>query len=203
MKRILQVITAASITLTLTACLIPEKFVATIRFKPDGTYNYRYDGTAVHLAGAVHNGKGPIPPKDEIAMKADAKKAKESPGIKRMDYQGDGRFDVLIDQDVTKEEASDLAGIERQSAKPLRIFKVYRDKAGTYSVTSMSMKPKDRDQFKALGIKVNGTAEVFLPSNAKILKHNATGTPGLFSKSYSWKIGGVDDQPSIEFSLAQ
>jgi hypothetical protein len=67
----------------------------------------------------------------------------------------------------------------------------------------MSMKPKDRDQLKAVGIKVNGTAEVFLPSNAKVLKHNATGTPGLFSKSYSWKIGGIDDQPAIEFTLAQ
>ena len=155
------------------------------------------------MAGAVHEGKGPIPVKDEIAIKADAVKAKESPEIKKMDYKGSGRFDVLIDEVVTNEAALDLAKTYRQSSKPLRLFKVSSDKTGNYTVTSMGMKPKDRDQLKALGIKVNGTAEVFLPSNAKVLKHNASGTPGLFSKSYSWKIGGIDDQPFIEFTLAQ
>jgi hypothetical protein len=203
MNRILKTITAVCITLTLTACLIPEKFVATAKFSADGTYSYRYEGTAVHLAATPHIGKGPLPQKEEAAIKADAQKAKASPEIKKMEYLGDGRFNVLIDQNVIKENWPDIATSQRQPGHQLRIFRVSRDKTGIYSVTAVSTKPKEREHLKSLGIKINGTAEVFLPSNAKVLKHNASGTPGLFSKSYSWKIDKVEDQPVIEFTLAQ
>lgn len=180
--------------LGLTACLVPEKFEASIRFKPDGGYTYEYDGTAVHfLAAAAIKEKGRLPEKDEAGLKREAEKAAKAPGVKKMAYKGEGRFDVRIEQDLKP----------GQQVSTLKMFTITRDKDGAFVVASPAMKDKDRDQLRSLGIKVAGTAEVFLPGNAKVLTHNATGTPGLFSKSYSWKIGAVDDQPSIRFMLPQ
>ena len=126
-------------------------------------------------------------------LKREAEKASKAPGVKKMAYKGDGRFDVRIEQDLKL----------GQQVSTLKMFTITRDKDGAFVVASPSMKNKDRDQLRSLGIKVAGKAEVFLPSNAKVLAHNATGTPGLFSKSYSWKIGAMDDQPSIKFTLSQ
>ena len=70
-------------------------------------------------------------------------------------------------------------------------------------IAAQKMNDKDRQNLKSLGIKVDGKFEVLLPSNAKVLSNNASSTPGLLSKAYLWKIGGVDDQPSIRFTLGQ
>lgn len=194
MSRIIRLAATAVAALSLTACLVPEKFEASISFKPDGAYTYKYDGTAVHfLAAAAIKEKGRLPEKDEAGLKREAENAAKTPGVKKMAYMGEGRFDVRIEQDFKP----------GQQVNTLKIFTVTRDKDGVFAVASPSMKDKDRDQLRSLGIKVKGKAEVFLPSNAKVLTHNASGTPGLFSKSYSWNIGAVDDQPSIRFTLSQ
>ncbi len=194
MNCIIRLAATAIAALSLSACLVPEKFEASISFKSDGAYTYKYDGTAVHfLAVAAIKEKGRLPEKDEAGLKREAENAGKTPGVKKMAYTGEGRFDVRIEQDLKP----------GQQVNTLKIFTITRDKDGVFAVASPSMKEKDRDQLRSLGIKVKGKAAVFLPSNAKVLEHNATGTPGLFSKSYSWNIGAVDDQPSIKFTLSQ
>lgn len=180
--------------LSLSACLVPEKFEASVRFRPDGSYTYKYDGAAVHfLAAAAIKEKGSLPAKDEEGLKREAEKAAKAPGVQKMVYVGSGRFDVRVEEEVK-------AG---QQVHTLKVFNIRRDKDGTFELAVPAMKDKDREQLRSLGIKVVGTAEVFLPANAKVLQHNATGTPGLLSKSYAWKIGSVEDRPMIRFTLAQ
>ena len=192
MTRIVRLALVFVAALGLTACLVPEKFEASIRFNPDGGYTYEYDGTAVHfLAAAAIKEKGRLPDKDEVGLKHEAEKAAKVPGVKKMEYKGDGRFEVQIKQDLKP----------GQQVNTLKIFTVSRGKDGAFVVAAPTMNGQERDQLRTLGIKIAGTAEVFLPSNAKVLTHNASGTPGIFSKAYSWKIGAVDAQPTIKFLL--
>lgn len=192
MNRTLRIAATATAALSLTACLIPEKFEASARFKPDGSYTYKYDGTAVYfLAAAAIKEKGSLPEKDEAGLRREAKKTK-APGVKKMAYAGNGRYDVQIEQDLKPGQQVDT----------VKIFTVVRDKDGVYSVSSAALKDKEHEQLRALGIKVKGKAEVMLPSNAKVLSHNAGSAPGFFSKSYTWNIGNLDDQPSIKFTLS-
>jgi hypothetical protein len=184
----------ALVALSLSACLLPEKFEASVRFKPDGGYTYKYDGTAVHfLAAAAIKEKGRLPAKDEESLNREAEKAAKAPGVQKMAYTGSGRYDVRIEEDVKP----------GRQVSTLKIFNITRDKDGTFTLAVPPMKDKDRDQLRSFGIKVGGKAEVFLPGNATVLEHNASGTPGLLSKSYSWNIGAVDDRPMIRFTLAQ
>jgi hypothetical protein len=194
MIRIVRFATIAAAALSLSACLLPEKFEASVRFKPDGGYIYKYNVTAVHfLAAAAIKEKGSLPAKDEDGLKREAEKASKAPGVQKMTYTGNGRYDVRIEEDVKP----------GRQVSTLKIFNITRDRDGTFALAVPPMKDKDRDQLRSLGIKVDGKAEVFLPGNAKVLEHNASGTPGLLSKAYSWKIGAVDDKPMIRFTLAQ
>lgn len=183
---------AAAAAFSLAGCLVPEKFDASIRIKSDSAYVYKYAGSAVHyLAAAAIKQKGSLPEKDEDGLKREADKMSKTPGVQKMSYVGEGRYDIRIEENVAS----------GQQVKSLKIFSITRDKEGAYVLAGPPMKEKDRDQLRALGIKVNGKAEVYLPDNAKVLEQNASGTPGMFSKSYSWKISGVDDRPMIKFML--
>ena len=84
----------------------------------------------------------------------------------------------------------------------LDVVRLTRSKDGVYALISSEMNESDRQALKQLNISMDGTIEVRLPANAKVVSHNASGTPGLFSKAYSWKIGGIDGKPSITYTLS-
>ncbi len=194
MKRLFGAIACAAACAALSGCLVPEKFQASVQFQPDGGYTYKYDGTAVHfLAATAIKEKGSLPDKDEAGLEREAEKASRAPGVKKMAYRGQGRYDVQIEQDLKP----------GQQVNTLKLFTITREKDGTFVVASPAMKDKDRENLLSLGIKVDGTAEVVLPANAKVLSHNANKTPGVFSKAYAWKIGSLDAKPTIRFSLGQ
>lgn len=194
MKRLFGAVACAAACAALSGCLVPEKFQASVQFKPDGGYTYKYNGTAVHfLAAAAIKEKGALPAKDEAGLEREAEKAARVLGVKKMAYTGQGRYDVQIEQDLKP----------GQQVSTLKLFTITREKDGSFVVAAPAMKDKDRDNLLSLGIKVDGTAEVALPANAKVLSHNADKTPGVFSKAYTWKIGSLDAKPTIRFSLGQ
>lgn len=193
MRRVLGISLSLVAALGLTACLVPEKFEASVRVQPDGGYTYKYDGTAVHVfAAAAIKEKGRLPENEVAALKREAENATKAPGVKKMAYTGDGRFDVHIEQNLKAGE----------QVKTLKIFNITRDKDGVFTIGPPAMKQQERAQLMSIGIKVSGKAEVFLPGNATVLMHNASGTPGFFNKAYYWNIGGVDSQPLIKFKLS-
>lgn len=183
---------AVASTIVLAGCLVPEKFTATVTVKPDASYRYQYQGTAVHILAAMQIQKqGHLTPKDEAQLKADADKSAKTDGIKKLAYQGAGRYEVSVDRDVAPGQRSPV----------LNIVSLSKNRDDTYTLTASELKPKDRDGLLGLGIKVDGTVEVALPSNAKVLSQNASRTPGLFSKTYMWKVNGYDAKPSLTFKL--
>jgi hypothetical protein len=172
---------------------VPEKFSATANFRPDGSFTYKFDGTAVDaMAAMVIRQKGALSAQDEAGLKREADGAAKAKGVHRISYLGAGRFDVSLESDL---QPGQLTGM-------LDLVSVTRDKAGVFSVTSAELKPKDQEGLNQLGIRPDGSVAVILPSNAKVISQNADGTPGLFSKAYSWKIGSLGQRPSIKFTLA-
>lgn len=194
MKTWLRAATAISLALSLAGCLVPESFKASLDVHPDGSYTYRYDGTATHVLAAMQiKQKGPLSAKDEDAMKAEAAKGAKSPGIKKMTYLGAGRFELTTEQDLRPE-----AGNAKQI---MTLVTIRKDKDGSFVASSPEMKAKDISELKSLGIKVEGTLQITLPAGATVISNNADSTPGLLSKAYAWKIGGPDARPTLRYRL--
>lgn len=193
MKKIIQFITCLAIAIALTGCLIPEKFTASVLMKPDGSYTYKYDGTAIHiLAAAAIQKQGSLTAKDEATLKQQAEKASKENGVHKINYLGSGKYDISIEREMQI----------GQHAEVLNVISVTKNKDGIFTIASNEIKQQDKDKLNQLGININGTAEVRLPSNAKVISHNATGTPGLFNKAYTWKIGGIGQKQNIKFTLS-
>lgn len=181
-----------ALVLTLAGCLIPEKFTASIAMKSDGSYTYKYDGTAIHaLAAAEIKKSGSLSSKDEVGLKQEADKASKAKGVRKISYLGGGRYDLSVERELQIGQQVDV----------IKVMSVMKDKDGIITIAAAALTPKDQKGLSKLGVKVDGTVEVRLPSNAQVISQNATGTPGLFSKAYSWKIGAVDQRPSIKFKL--
>jgi len=180
------------LAVSLAGCLVPEKFVASVDVRPDGAYTYKYDGTAIEILAAAQIAKvGKLSDKDEDKLKADVDKALKNPSFKKLAYLGRGKYDIQI------EEVRSLG----QQISTLPVLTVTKGKDGAIVIAGQALKEKEKSDLASVGIKMDGSLEVRLPSNAKVLETNATGTPGFFSKAYSWKIGGVDKQPIIKFTL--
>ncbi len=185
------IVVAAAVALT--GCLVPEKFNASVTVRPDGAYTYKYQGTAVHMLAAMEIKKsGSLSAKAESQLKADAEKAARAPGVKKLTYQGSGRYEVSLDRDLKAGQRSEILGIASLT----------KSKDGVYTLSASQLKEKERAELMGLGIKVDGTVEVALPSNAKVLTQNASSTLGLFSKTYSWKVNGYDAKPMMTFTLS-
>jgi hypothetical protein len=181
-------------TSVLTGCLVPEKFTASVTMKPDGSYNYKYDGTAKNiLAVQAIKEKGPLSSKDEAKLKSDAEKGAKSKGIQKLNYLGEGRYELIVDQELAL----------GQQAETMPLITVRKAKGDVITIAPMELKPKDREALNQMGIKMEGAVEVRLPSNAQVITHNASGTPGFFNKAYSWKVGSLDQVPNITFKLGK
>ncbi len=191
-KRILLATLAA--TSILTGCLVPEKFTASVTMKPDGSYNYKYDGTAKNvLVMQAIKEKKPLSSKDEAYLKAEVEHKAKGKGVKKLNYLGEGRYELTVDQELALGQQAEL----------MPVIAVSKAKDDVITIASMELKPKDREAYKQIGIQMDGTVEVRLPSNAQIITHNASGTPWFFNKAYSWKIGSLDQAPKITFKLGK
>lgn len=134
---------------------------------------------------------GALSSKDEDGLRREAAKASKAEGVRKLSYLGGGRYDVSIERDLQI----------GQRAEPMNVISVTKDKDGVVTIAPVALSEKDKSGIRELGIKVDGTVEVTLPPNARVISHNASSTPGLFSKAYSWKIGAVEQSPSIKFRL--
>lgn len=195
MRNVLRAACALAILSVLSGCLVPERFQAQVAIHEDGSYTYRYDGTASHLLAAMQLKKsGSLDAKDEANLKAEAFKTAKAPGVKKVTYLGGGRYELATEQEIKPGQTG------RQAI--LNLVNVRKEKDGSFTMASPPIKEKDLTELKSLGLKIDGSLEVKLPSNAKVLEHNADSAPGLLSKAYSWKIGSADVRPLLKFKLS-
>lgn len=184
---------AAVIAVTLAGCMLAEKFQATITIKPDGTFNYKFDGTAVDFLAllAIHS-NGSLSAKDEEMLRKRADNPKPNSGIRKIAYLGKGRYDVSFDKDGSPKETYLV---------PAGLMEVKQTAPDTYRISGNALNPRDRVSLEGIGTKPDGTIEVILPKGASVETHNADSTPGLFSRAYKWRIKSYDQAPHIIFKL--
>ena len=194
MKRVYRLAIALFLGISLSGCLVPEKFKASATFRADASYTYKFDGTAVYaLAAAAIKEKGALTDKEEADLKRSAEKARTEKGVKQSKYLGSGRYEMSLEREMTPGQHAEL----------LDLILVRKDKEGVVTVSYPELKEKDRKSLSQLGIKPEGAISVYLPAGAKVISHNAVDTPGIFDKAYRWKISSFEEQPTIKFTLSQ
>lgn len=190
-RRLSTIALAATTALSLTGCLIPEKFTASFNVNPDASALYRYEGTAVNYFSAQKFFKaGKMSKEDEARLKKEMENNLPK-GIKKASYLGDGRIKMESEETLRPGQSSDI----------IKIFQYSKANDGVYTIQSTEMSDKMKTELKEMGINFDGKVEVVLPRGAKVIFNNANSTPGFFSKSYVWKIGSTDGTPSIRFTM--
>lgn len=171
---------------------MPEKFSASATIRADASYTYKYEGTAVNIFAAESiKKKGALSPKEEAELKKIVDKASSEKGVRKFSYLGAGRYDVSLEREMKPGQRQETLGL----------IAVIKDKDGLVTVTSSEIKENDLNKLKQIDVKPDGTLSVYLPPNAKVFSHNATATPGVFEKAYTWKIGSFGQRPTIKFSV--
>lgn len=178
----------------LAACLIPEKFTAKVEFHADSSYEYQFDGTASNpMALAELKQRGALSPHTEAALKNDGDRMPKEMDVRSARYLGNARYEMSIAGQRKPGEELHL----------LEILSVVKSRDGIITISSPELKEKDRQELAKLGIKVDGTLEIKLPSGAQVILQNAQSTPSLFgfAGSYTWKIGTPDQRPLMKFKI--
>lgn len=182
------------LTLSLSGCLVPERFKAEIEIKPDASYSFKYQGITLHALALAQINKGrPLSDKENTHFAAEVAKLSKRSEFTEVYYQGDGRYKLVIKMDKKSGEA----------LKMFDVFSVSQDQEGIMTISTVKLKTKDRQLLTDSGIKIDGELNVQLPDNAEVLEHNATSTPYFFGLlgSYQWKIDSFDRQPLLRIRL--
>lgn len=82
----------------LAGCLVPEKFTAEADFRPDGSYLYKFDGTAVHTMVVMAEKKAPLTDKDRVELKKQVTVMAQQPGVKKFRPISDARYELSTEE---------------------------------------------------------------------------------------------------------
>lgn len=136
---------------------------------------------------------GTLTAKENESLARDVATFKRDPDVKKASYQGNGRYELVLESKRKKGEALDMLGV----------LSVRTGKDGIITIASGELDQNGKKQLSEMGIKLDGTLEVTLPKNAEVVSHNATSTPSFFGLlgTYSWKIGNIDQRPVMKIRL--
>ena len=195
--RTIKIATSLAAAALLAGCLVPEKFTASADFRLDGTYLYKFDGTVVHALVAMAESKGQLTDKNRAELTQQVEEMSRARGVKSFKRINDSRYQMSTEEVLAAKpigasgKTTDVFYVDDREWKSSRIL----------TVTGPAINPRDAKAFNELGIKMDGKVSVTLPSGAKVLENNASGTPGMFNTAYTWKITSVTDKPRIKFQL--
>lgn len=188
MHKLFALLTTTALVALLTACLVPERFSASVEVQADGGYSYRFDGTVVNALAVMKLRKqGVLSEKDHQELAAQAQQLSREPEVRKAVYKGNARY------------ALEIAGQRKpgEGLQLLDMFTVQTDRNGVMTIAAKPLKDKEKRDFAQLGITMNGS----LPGNAEVLSQNASSTPTLGLGAYSWKIGSLNVRPEIRLRL--
>ncbi|WP_240933036.1 MAPEG family protein [Diaphorobacter sp. HDW4B] len=196
LKKIVRLAGFASLSIMLGACMVPEKFTAEIDYQADASYSYKFAGTAVDVPAIVQLAKlGGLNEKAKQDLDNEAIKIRSNPEVKKAVYVGNGRFELQSEGKRAATESTHLFNFLQIVTDP---------NTGVTTIASNAVKEGNLKELSSLHIQPNGTLKIHLPSNAKVLSHNAHSTP-LFGKGdYAWKIQELSERPvmTVRFESA-
>lgn len=175
------------------SCWIPENFEAKIAINKDGSYTFTYDGTLTFALALAAAKEGGLSAQDEKELQKEAAKIRQEPGFEKVEYQGKGRFRVLVRKSGKAGEP--FYFISRED----RFFAIVPQTNRTITVTGIRPKAEDIQQLNEIGAKIDGNLSVSLANGVNVLKHNAESTPSFFGLfgAYKWQVKSPAADPVI------
>lgn len=191
MKKIIFAAVAAATILT--GCWIPEKFDASIDFKSNGGYTIAFDGTLHHgmMLQAKQDGGSKLPKDADKFLQAEVDQLTRKKGVITAKRVGDTKIEF---------KATHTAA-QFQAGQPFDAIFIRREPEGIYSVKALAANERDRQAMKKMGLKLDGSLKIKLPSNATVVETNATTKPGVLSSAYKWDIDANTPAPVLRFKL--
>jgi hypothetical protein len=176
------------LAITSPSCFFPEQFEATIYIGKDRTYSIVYDGILTYVPAKAAEAEGqPLSAKDEQDLKGAERDFAKDPNFKSVRYIGHGQFRVLFKKEGRLDSSVYLFDPD------LKIASIIPTKANQVEVTGMKIGPDDIKQLRELKMGIDG--RLYIKTDAKVIRHNASSEPWLFGLigSYGWKIQSVSD----------
>ncbi len=183
------------LTLLLPACMLPEKFKARIEYREDASYSYEFSGSAINAVAAWRIKRtGALTDKDRRDLEEEARKMRSNPDVKNARHTGHGRF--VLESSGAREsgESTFLFNFLSVVTDPL---------TGVTVIASNAVTEQDWSRLAALGVRMNGTLTVAVPSNAEVLTHNATSKPFMGRGAYEWKLTQLEQRPAMTLRFKQ
>jgi len=186
-----------TLTLSLTACLFPQAFKASVNINNNGSFTFAYDGIltfVISRAEKVQSGK--LSPRTEKGLKELGQKLAEDPAFKKVEYQGDSNFLVSYSKKGALDKPFYFVG------KDIRLFSILPKPGGLVEIKGIKLSKKDISKLEALNLKLDG--ELTIKTDGEVIEQNATSTPSLFGMwgGYQWKITSLEDaQPKMLIKL--
>lgn len=192
MKKISVVLLLLLLLIT-AGCYIPEKFDAKILISKDGSYSFTYDGTLTNWLVLAAAKEKALTAKDEADLKKATSELSQIPEFKKVEYQGKGRYKVLVQKAGKKGEPYHFL------SQDLNYISVVPKPDGTLEVRSFSVSAKDLKELKQIDAKIDGKLTVKPPRGMKVVQTNAQGKPKFFGLigGYTWVIKKPEDAPFI------
>jgi len=191
MKKIRAIVMAMMVIvmlISLSACFLPEDFDASITVRHDGSYTFKYEGNLVHALALSSIKEGKFAKKDEAELKQYAKEMVNQPGFKKVNYIGNARYKVLVDQ-------SGKAGEDYYfTAKDMSIFSILTQTDTTMAIKALKLNANDLKMLKDLDFDIVGTLTVSVEKGVKVLEHNAD---KVSAGIYQWRIKNPEEAPRI------
>lgn len=174
-------------------CYIPEQFDAKILINKDGSYNFTYDGTLTNWLVLAAAKEKALTAKDEADLKKATSELSQIPEFKKVEYQGKGRYKVLVQKAGKKGEPYHFL------SQDLNYISILPKADGTLEVRSFSVSAKDLKELKQIDAKIDGKLMVKPPRGMKVVQTNAQGKPKFFGLigGYTWQVKKSEDAPFI------
>ena len=189
--RSLTAITGIVLASLLSGCLIPERFTAKIDIQPDASLSYEFDGTAIDPMAVMKMQQiGMLSEKEQQSLANEAQKLRQDPDVKKAVYAGKARYQLEIEG-------------QRKAGEPLKLldmFSVQTGQDGVMTISAQPLKRKEKADLAQMGIFVNGSLQVNVPSGAEVLSHNASSAPANARSggSYVWRLGDAGLRPELK-----
>lgn len=177
------------VCLFLSGCLLPDRYEADLTVLANGTYTLTYEGEFVDvMAYAEQQKKGMTEKQEKERAEFVIKNFDVGTHGEKLTYKGKARYAA---------EFTDQGDYRRFNSSGLgQVMKIVARPDGT--VVVRGLKPK-RGETLPDGLTSQG--DLCIITDMEVTEHNASSTPGWFSKCYRWKKHQLLTDPELSITL--
>ena len=177
----------------LSGCYMPADFQSDLRIKPDGNYNFRYQGRLIHVPLLEKLQSGPLS-REELTERVAAieRDLARDAGFKEIAYIDDGAFRVRYERvgNIRRQKSYNFV---RQNARILSI-EMLRD--GTIRIFGDKPNTQIGKRLEDRGVVMRGRFRV--QTEGQVTRHNADSVRGGPAAIYVWQVDGfAKSSPSM------